>query len=130
MQFRVFVVSVTCSLPLACGGGSTPSSPSSQTPTINIVGQTGAQAFTPNPAQFGGQMVVFRNSHVVTHRVVLNDGTVDTGDIPPGGTSRPVMMPAGGTNYHCAIHPGMIGAVNTQSGAPPPACEGEFCVGY
>ena len=51
---------------------------------ITIVGQNGTQAFSPNPASFGGQMVVFRNNDSVAHRVVLNDGSVDTGDIAPG----------------------------------------------
>jgi plastocyanin len=117
----------------ACGGSSSPSSPSNSTgnlPTIAIVSQNGAQAFSPNPAAFGGQQVVFKNSDGVTHRVVLNDGSVDTGDIAAGATSRSVMMPASGTNYHCSIHPGMIGAVNASSGGAAPPCEGLYCSGY
>ena len=114
-----------------CGGDSTPSSPSATpTPaTITIVGQSGAQAFSPNPASLGGQMVVFRNNDSVAHRVVLNDGSVDTGDIAPGATSRAVAMPDSGTNYHCQTHPGMIGAVSSGSGPPPP-CTGIYCEGY
>jgi plastocyanin len=121
------VLSVGCG-----GGGSTPSSPSTTptpTPTITIVGQNGAQAFSPNPASFGGQTVVFRNNDSVVHRVVLNDGSVDTGDIAPGATSRAVAMPGSGTNYHCQLHPGMIGAVSSGSGPPPP-CTGIYCEGY
>jgi plastocyanin len=132
------VVSALCLLAAACGGGSSnPSSPSSQPPTsqpttatIDIVGQNGMQAFSPNPASFGGQMVVFRNTHNVPHRVVLNDGSVDTGDIAPGATSRAVQMPGGGTNYHCSLHPGMIGSVSTASGGQAPTCEGVYCVPY
>lgn len=67
-------------------------------------------------------MVVFRNTDTVVHRVRLNDGSVDTGDIAPGATSRAVLMPAGGTNYHCSLHVDMVGAVNAASGAPPPPC--------
>jgi len=114
-------------------GGSSPTSPSPTTPaaaTININGQNGTQAFAPNPSSFGGQMVVFKNNDSVVHRVVLNDGSVDTGNIAPGATSQAVMMPGGGTNYHCTIHPGMIGAVSASSGAPPPACTGAYCDGY
>jgi plastocyanin len=117
----------------ACGGSSSPSSPSNSTsnlPTIMIVGQNGAQAFSPNPAPLGGQQVVFKNNDAVTHRVVLNSGSVDTGDIPSGATSRAVTMPTSGTNYHCSIHPGMIGAVNASSGGAPPPCEGQYCSGY
>ena len=119
----------------SCGGGgssSTPTSPST-TPashTITILGQSGRQAFSPNPASFGGQSVVFKNSDTVAHRVVLNDGSVDTGDIAPGATSRAVTMPGAGTNYHCSIHPGMIGGVNASAGAPPPTCEGAYCTPY
>ena len=119
-----------------CSGSSTPSSPSTPsapaptpTTTITIVGQNGAQAFSPNPASFGGQMVVFRNNDSVTHRVVLNDGSIDTGDIAPGATSRAVAMPGSGTNYHCQLHPGMIGAVSSAAGPPPP-CTGIYCEGY
>jgi plastocyanin len=115
-----------------CGSSGSPTtapSPSSS-PTIAIVGQNGTQAFTPNPSSFGGQQVVFRNDDRVTHRVVLNDGSVDTGDIAPGATSRPVAMPAAGTNYHCAIHPGMIGSASAAAGAPPPPCEGQYCSPY
>jgi hypothetical protein len=58
--------------------------------------------------------------------VRLNDGTVDTGDIAPGATSRQVMMPSAGTNYHCPLHPGMIGAVSPQGGGEPPPCS-DYC---
>ena len=116
------------------GGSSNAAAPSpasnSSTPTITIVGQNGAQAFTPNPAAFGGQQVVFKNNDSVTHHVVLNDGSVDTGDIAPGATSRAVTMPSGGTNYHCSIHTGMIGGVSAVSGDAAPPCTGPYCTGY
>jgi plastocyanin len=117
----------------ACGGSGGPSAPTttttSGTATVIIAGQNGTQAFSPNPAAFGGQQVVFKNNDTVTHRVILNDGTIDTGDIAPGATSRAVTMPATGTNYHCSIHPGMIGSVAT-AGATPPPCVGAYCTGY
>jgi plastocyanin len=116
----------------ACGGGTTPTSPSTTgTPpvTITITSQNGAQSFSPNPASAGGQMVVFRNNDSVAHRVVLNDGSIDTGNINPGATSAAVQMPSAGTNYHCSVHPGMVGAVSGTSGQPP-VCEGLYCVGY
>jgi plastocyanin len=127
------VVSVAVVLCGSCGGSSssTPSSPSpAAATTITIMGSNGTQAFSPNPAGFGGQSVVFRNSDSVTHRVVLNDGSVDTGDIAPGATSRAVVMPASGTNYHCQLHPGMIGAVSAGSGGGPPPCTGVYCDPY
>ena len=133
--FRVTV----CGLAIAaigwgCGDGDSnnnPSGPSTATgPTISIVGQNGTQAFTPNPASFGGQTVVFKNNDGVTHRIVFNDNSTDTGDIAPGATSRSVLMPASGTNYHCSIHQGMIGSVGGSTGAAPPMCEGIYCSPY
>lgn len=117
----------TLAVAWACGGGSTPSSPGSTGPvTINIIGDRGNQSFSPNPATAAGQQVVFRNNDSVVHRVQLNDNTLDTGDIAPGATSRVVTMPVAGTNYHCMLHPGMIGAVNKPDAAPPP-CTGAYC---
>ena len=116
------------------GGSSTTTAPSAAATaapsTITIVGQNGKQAFTPNPAAFGGQQVVFKNSDTVTHRIVLNDGSVDTGNIAPGATSSPVTMPFAGTNYHCAIHLGMIGGVDGATSTEPPPCTGLYCTGY
>jgi plastocyanin len=111
-----------------CGGGSsTPSSPSSPgTVTITIVGERGAQSFSPNPASAAGQMVVFRNNDTVVHRIRLNDLSIDTGDIAPGATSRAVRMPDAGTNYHCFLHQTMVGAVSSGT-EPPPRCTGQYC---
>lgn len=109
------------------GGSSTPTSPSPSGFVITITRQNGAQSFSPNPATAGGSPVVFRNADSIVHRVMLNDGSIDTGDIAPGATSRTLQMPATGTNYHCTVHPDMIGAVAAASGAPPPVCEGIYC---
>ena len=128
-------LALTAILPIAlatvsgCGGGSAPVSP---TPTdagpvtITIVGERGSQSFSPNPASAAGRSVVFRNTDVVVHRVRLNDGSLDTGDIAPGATSRAVTMPASGTNYHCSLHTGMVGAVSAGA-EPPPRCTGPYC---
>jgi plastocyanin len=113
------------------GGGATPSSPtpsSSNSPspsssagvvTINVVAINGAQSFSPNPATLpAGQMVVWHNVDTTTHRVVLNDGSVDTGNLAPGASSQPMVIGAAGGPYHCAIHPEMVGSVNQDT--PPP----------
>jgi plastocyanin len=118
----------------ACGGGgggaapsTSPSTPAAPAPlTITITSQNGAQSFSPNPANAGGQMVVFRNADSTTHRVVLNDGSLDTGDIAPGATSRALQMPSSGTNYHCTLHTTMVGAISGSSGTPP-TCDGPYC---
>jgi len=132
MRFPVLSLpAATAALVLsACGGGSSPASPSpsNNTPvTITIRGENGAQSFSPNPASAGGQLVVFRNTDAVIHRVRLNEGTLDTGDIAPGATSRTLMMPANGTNYHCSLHTTMVGSVSPSAGGAPPPCQGLYC---
>jgi plastocyanin len=112
-----------------CGGGSSPSSPGpgpSGPITINIVGDKGAQSFSPNPATAAGRAVVFRNTDSVVHRVQLNEAAIDTGDIAAGATSREITMPAAGANYHCMLHPGMVGAAARDDTGPPP-CTGIYC---
>jgi plastocyanin len=105
----------------ACGGadyGTSPSSPSgSNTPpppgtiTINVVGIKGDLSFSPNPGTVAtGQTVVWHNVDTTTHRVVLNDGELDTGNLAPGAYSEPMALVATGP-YHCSIHPEMIGAL-------------------
>jgi plastocyanin len=129
----VFVVA--CLAAAGCGGGgsngSTPTAPTQTAATSNVVtitisGQSGIQSFAPNPATAAGQMVVFRNADTVAHRVVLNDASLDTGDIAPGATSRAILMPAAGTNYHCSLHTAMVGAISAPNQAPPP-CTGDYC---
>jgi plastocyanin len=112
------------------GGGSSTSPSSSSTPTINIVSQNGVPVFSPNPAFFGGQQVVFKNNDNQMHHVILNDGSGDTGDIPAGATSKVVTMPSSGANYHCIIHTQMIGSIGASSGSAPPPCTGAYCDGY
>jgi len=131
--FSVLALIVIAMCVASCGSSSTPTAPSpsaspgTTTATIVINRQNGSLSFSPNPAAFGGQSVVFRNADSVIHRVQLNDMSVDTGDIAPGATSRAVQMPANGTNYHCALHPEMVGAVMGSGGLPAPPCEGVYC---
>jgi plastocyanin len=68
-------------------GAPTPSSAStSGVVTVNVVGINGALSFSPNPATLpAGQMIVWHNVDGITHHVVFNDGSVDTGDLGPGG---------------------------------------------
>jgi plastocyanin len=101
-----------------CGGYSSPvaadpgnSAPPPNAIVINVVGINGGQSFSPNPSTVpNGQLVVWHNVDAITHRVVLNDGEVDTGNIPAGAFSAPQALVAPGP-YHCSIHPEMIGAL-------------------
>jgi plastocyanin len=130
--FAAVAILVTCS---GCGGSGgsggnpgAPSPPPTGASVISIVGDRGAQSFSPNPGSGSAdQTIAWRNNDSVTHRIVSNDGTLDSGDIPAGGSSRAIQVPAAGTNYHCSIHPGMIGALRASGGAPPPPCTGIYC---
>jgi plastocyanin len=132
---RAFAIVTVLALGLAtwaCSGsgysnGST-NSPAAPTPiasngvvTINVVAINGAQSFSPNPATLpAGQMVVWHNANSTTHRVVLNDGSVDTGNLAPGASSQPMAIGAAAGQYHCSIHPEMIGSFNQDTAPAPP----------
>lgn len=76
---------------------------------MDIVGINGAQSFSPNPATVPpGEFVVWQNADAVVHRVVFDDGEVDSGALAPGAFSSPAELAAPGA-YHCSIHPDMIG---------------------
>jgi plastocyanin len=73
-------------------GPSTPS-PASGTVTIDVVAVNGSQSFSPNPASIpAGQMVIWHNVDTITHRVVLNDLSIDTGNLDPGAFSSPMVL--------------------------------------
>jgi aldose sugar dehydrogenase len=104
----------------ACGnssGSSTPRPSATTAPppgaiTIDVLGINGNQSFSPNPATVPpAHTVVWHNVDSVTHRVVLDSGHVDTGNIPPGAFSAPMTLDGSGS-YHCSIHPVMVGAIN------------------
>jgi plastocyanin len=108
----------------ACSGGgygsSTPSGPTNgptNTPppagaiTITVVRENGSQSFSPNPATVpAGQMVVWHNIDTTTHRVLLNDGELDSGNLAPGAFSQAMTLGTPGP-YHCTIHPDMVGTL-------------------
>jgi plastocyanin len=106
------------------GSGAAPSAtpapvPSDGVVTISVVAIKGAQSFSPNPATLpAGRKVVWHNIDSVTHRVVLNDGTIDTGNLAPGASSGPMTIGTAGGAYHCSIHPEMIGSINQDTSTP------------
>jgi plastocyanin len=119
---KFFLAAATAVLALgvvACGGygsssptmGSDVPAPPSGSTIIDVIDENGAQSFSPNPATIAtGQTVVWHNVDTITHRVVLDDGRLDTGNIGPGAFSAPMTLAATGP-YHCSIHPQMIGTL-------------------
>ncbi len=91
------------------------------------MGQRNDQSFSPNPVPLTqGNLVVWQNSDNTVHRIVMNDGSFDSGNIAPGSTSTAMRLSSSGGAYHCAIHPTtMFGSINvatdpTAPGTPPP----------
>lgn len=103
----------------ACGGYDSPSptgpdglsSAPAGAVVVNVIGERGTQSFSPNPATIpAGQTITWHNVDVTDHRVVLDSGRIDTGNISPGRFSTPTTLPAAG-GYHCSIHPSMVGTL-------------------
>jgi plastocyanin len=122
------------------GGGSSTSTPTAPTTgggtttgsavTVTITGQNGTLAFNPNPANVDNtSKVQFKNNDTVTHHIMLDDGSGQTADIPPGTTSAAIAV-GSNQSYHCIIHPGMVGGFNGSTGTPPPNCSYQYCAGY
>ncbi|MBW8712765.1 MAG: hypothetical protein JF632_01620 [Acidobacteria bacterium] len=133
MHVRVLRASVLALLCVSCGGGSggygggssspTPTTPAPTTPsnaiTITITGNKGEQSFSPNPAMCpAGQTVVWKNADSITHRIVIQDLGIDTGNLAPGASSQPVALADVSKNYHCSLHPSMVGSLNNATNDP------------
>jgi plastocyanin len=132
MRARVASVCLAALLCGSCGGsggygGNSSSTPpttpsptgSSNVTTITIAGNKGDQSFAPNPAMCTtGQTVVWKNGDSITHRIVIPELGVDTGNIAPGASSAPVSLANVSKTYHCSLHPSMVGALNDASTQP------------
>jgi plastocyanin len=80
--------------------------------TITIKSMNADKSYDPNPGSVkAGQSVSWTNNDTTTH-TATGDGW-DTGQIAPGQTSAPIKFSTAGTfNYHCSIHPSMVGTLN------------------
>ena len=88
--------------------------------TINIVGTFGPVAFLPNPLVADPtETIVWTNDDLRLHHIVLDDGT-EIGNLAPGESSLPIVLPAPTASYHCTIHPSMVGSVSVGVEAPLP----------
>lgn len=136
ITLRLLAAGALWAMASGCGSGydspTTPSSGGGQQPPsdatiVAIVGDRGGQSFNPNPTALpASRHLVWRNGDGITHRIVANDGSFDTGNIGAGASSTTITLAADGTNYHCSLHPGMVGAISAASGVPPP-CTGQYC---
>jgi plastocyanin len=122
VRFPLLIGTLLVTAASGCGGhkyGSGAGTMSAPTPTANaspsgtsvvtIMGQQGIPSFQPNPAQVAvGSLVAWHNDDAQTHRIVMNDGSFDSGDIAPGASSSMMRLGANGGSYHCTIHPTMM----------------------
>jgi plastocyanin len=123
----IALITGSCSSNSNSGGVNNPSPLPAGTADINILGNLGKQSFSPNPASVAqGNMVAWTNTDSLTHRIAANDGSFDTGNIEPGTHSAALALTENGVNYHCTIHPTMVGSINASNGMPPP-CNGPYC---
>ena len=89
-------VAVGCGSSGSGGYNPTPNPTPTPTPTpgagtVNIVGESGNRSFNPNPSSLPANgMITFTNTHSVTHHIVANDGSWNTGDLPPGASSAAI----------------------------------------
>jgi plastocyanin len=108
-----FVLAALCLATSACANASNnPAAATASNPiTVDVLGINGARSFSPNPAALpDGQMVVWHNLDIYTHHIVLDDHSVDTGDLRPGASSALIPLGTAGP-YHCTIHPEMVGTI-------------------
>jgi plastocyanin len=110
------VLAAFCLATSACAGTNSPSAVTIANPiTVEVLGINGARSFAPNPSTLpDGQLVIWHNMDIYTHHLVLDNGSVDTGDLRPGASSAPMPIGTPGS-YHCRIHPAMVGTITRGS---------------
>jgi hypothetical protein len=93
----------------------TPTPPPPDDLIITITGENGGMSYSPSSATAKvGQTVIWRNADSTTHTATANGGAFNTGFIGPGGQSSLLMESAGNFNYHCNVHPSMVGSLSVS----------------
>ena len=114
MLLATFVAVSACGSNGTNGLGATPTAPTVPPPevTVDVAEINGPYSFYPSPVMVqSNQTVVWRNFDTVTHHVVFDQGSIDTGTLAPGTLSQPMAIGEGTWSYHCSIHPTMVGSV-------------------
>ena len=126
-SLRLALISAVLMFAIACGGGnSTPSTAPSPTPSptppsggvsssvaIPVGAESlGNRAYTPDELNVAvGTTVTWMNTDSIAHTSTSNAAGWDSGIVAPGGRFSFAFQNAGTFQYHCAIHPGMVGTV-------------------
>lgn len=66
-----------------------------------------------------GDTVVWTNTGEIDHTATSDDGTFDSGNIPPGGTFESTFEKVGEVAYKCTPHPFMVGTINVSESPAP-----------
>ena len=127
LSLRLVVVSAVLTFAIACAGGGSSSSTSpspvgspaptpggtSSSVTIPVGALSlGNRAYTPDDVNVAvGSTVTWTNTESVAHTSTSDVNAWDSGIVAPAGQFSFTFQTAGTFQYHCAIHPGMVGTV-------------------
>ena len=126
LSFRLAVIAATLVFAVACGGYSAPTAPSptaqSPTPTPSDPSSSvtipvgaeflGTKAFMPAELTVdAGTTVTWVNTDSTTHTSTSDAAGWNSGNVAPGGRFSFPFQNTGTFQYHCAIHPGMVGTI-------------------
>jgi plastocyanin len=120
MVKHILVVAGLALATVNCGQSSTPTMPSPTTTGSSVSIVSGARtltttAYNPNPiAISAGGTVTWMNNDSITHTSTGNNGDWDSRAMAPGASFSKTFPSAGTFQYHCAIHPNMVGTVTVQ----------------
>ena len=54
---------------------------------------------------------MWTNTDSNVHRIVMDDRSLDTGNIASGASSPATTLATNGGSYHCTLHPSMVGSI-------------------
>jgi plastocyanin len=126
LSLRLVVLSTLLMFAIACGGYSSPSTSPSPTgtpspapggPSASVTIPVGAvslgnRAYAPGDLNVAvGTTVTWMNADSVPHTSTSDVNGWNSGTVEPGGQFSFTFQTAGAFQYHCAIHPGMVGSV-------------------
>jgi plastocyanin len=126
-SLKLVILSVVSLFMVACGSDYAPPSTSpspappvastSPAPSLSVSIPAGAatledRAYTPDEIDVAaGATVTWTNTDSVAHTSTSNGSGWNSGNIAPGGQFSFAFQTTGTFQYHCAIHPGMVGTV-------------------
>jgi plastocyanin len=121
MRIRFLLAVSLLALSAACSNSPsmpTPTTPPGSGTAVSIVSGAATlttTAYTPNPITVAvGGTVTWMNNDSIAHTSTANGGTWNSGTMAPGASFSTTFSSAGTFQYHCTIHPGMVGTVTVQ----------------